>query len=36
MTEYVSRLEQRYQAQRDVPTATDLVAEVERFLREQN
>jgi proteasome assembly chaperone (PAC2) family protein len=36
MTEYVSRLEQRYQAQRDVPTATDLVAEVERFLREQS
>jgi len=36
MTEYVERLEQRYAEERDVPTATDLVAEVERFLREQN
>lgn len=36
MTEYVERLEQRYAEERDVPTAADLVAEVERFLREQN
>ncbi len=36
MTEYVERLEQRYSAERDVPTADELVAEVERFLREQN
>jgi proteasome assembly chaperone (PAC2) family protein len=36
MTEYVERLEQRYAEERDVPTAADLVAEVERFLREQS
>jgi proteasome assembly chaperone (PAC2) family protein len=36
MTEYVERLEHRYAEERDVPTAADLVAEVERFLREQN
>jgi proteasome assembly chaperone (PAC2) family protein len=36
MTEYVERLERRYQQERDVPTGADLVAEVERFLREQD
>jgi proteasome assembly chaperone (PAC2) family protein len=36
MTEYVERLEQRYAEERDVPTAADLVAEVERFLRDQS
>ena len=36
MTEYVERLEHRYAEERDVPTADELVAEVERFLREQN
>lgn len=36
MTEYVERLEQRYAEEREVPTAAELVAEVERFLREQS
>ena len=36
MTEYVERLEHRYAEERDVPTAADLVAEVERFLRDQS
>ena len=36
MPEYVERLEHRYAEERDVPTAEELVAEVERFLREQN
>jgi 2-phospho-L-lactate guanylyltransferase (CobY/MobA/RfbA family) len=36
MTEYVERLEHQYAEERDVPTADELVAEVERFLREQN
>jgi proteasome assembly chaperone (PAC2) family protein len=38
MTEYVERLESRYAAEAEptVPTADELVAEVERFLREQS
>jgi proteasome assembly chaperone (PAC2) family protein len=35
MAEYVSELERRFEHERDVPSADDLVAEVERFLREQ-
>jgi proteasome assembly chaperone (PAC2) family protein len=35
MMEYVERLEHRYATERDVPSSADLVAEVERFLRDQ-
>ena len=35
MAEYVSELERRYDAERSVPSGDELVAEVERFLREQ-
>ena len=35
MMEYVERLEHRYAEERDVPTAADLVAEVERLLRDK-
>jgi predicted ATP-grasp superfamily ATP-dependent carboligase len=35
MSEYVSELERRYEAEREVPSGDELVAEVERFLREQ-
>ncbi|HVM55561.1 MAG TPA: PAC2 family protein [Acidimicrobiales bacterium] len=36
MTEYVEQLEQRYAEERQVPSPDELVAEVERFLREQS
>jgi hypothetical protein len=36
MTEYVEQLERRYAEERVVPSPEELVAEVERFLREQN
>lgn len=36
MTEYVERLEQRYAEERATPSTENLVAEVERFLREQS
>ena len=36
MSEYVERLEQRYIEERATPSPADLVAEVERFLREQS
>jgi len=36
MTEYVEQLERRYAEERVVPDPENLVAEVERFLREQN
>lgn len=35
MTEYVANLERHYDAERAVPSGDELVAEVERFLREQ-
>jgi proteasome assembly chaperone (PAC2) family protein len=35
MAEYVSELERHYEQERDVPSGDELVAEVERFLREQ-
>lgn len=36
MSEYLTRLEEHYQGEQDVPSTASLVEEVERFLREQH